>query len=90
MSRATRFQPDPLDHALIDFNKDGAFNATAVALIMNESYTGCSLLIKTTNIPQKDQILKVKVGRLDVMPGRVVWVKAVEDGVIKVGIQFLE
>lgn len=90
MTRSIRFQPDPLDHALIDFHDETGFAATAVALILNESYTGCALLIKTLEPLNKDQIIKVKVGRLAPMRAKVIWLKGVDDNVIKAGVQFLE
>lgn len=90
MTRSIRFQPDPLDHALIDFHDETGFAATAVALILNESFTGCALLIKTLESLNKDQIIKVKVGRLTPMRAKVIWVKSVDDNVVKAGIQFLD
>lgn len=91
MTRAIRFQPDPLDHALIDFKNESAFHASAVGLILNESYTGCALVIKTTDAVIPNQTVKVKVGRLDPMPAKVIWIKPLlDDSLIKIGIQFLE
>lgn len=91
MTRSIRFQPDPLDHALIDFRSgQGEFTPTAVALILNESFTGCALIIKTFETLKPEQQVRVKVGRLDPMAAKIVWVKPMEDHVIKAGIQFLE
>lgn len=90
MKKAIRFQPDPLDYALIDFSEDDQFNPTSVGLILNESFTGCALVFKTMQPPQTEQIIKVKVGRLNPLRARVVWGKILEEGLIKVGLQFLE
>jgi len=89
--RSTRFQPAPLDHALIDLrNSPSDFQASAVGIILNESYTGCALVFKTTETLQHNQVIQVQVGRLGVMPAKVVWVKALDENLIKVGLQFLE
>ncbi|MNK80910.1 hypothetical protein D3C87_1006430 [compost metagenome] len=91
MTRSIRFQPDPLDHALIDFQFETApFEPEAVGLILNESYAGCALVIKTTKLLNKDQKIKVKVGRIDPMMAKVIWVQPLEASLVKVGIQFLE
>jgi hypothetical protein len=91
MSRPIRFQPDPLDHALIDFNSENEkFTPTAVGLILNESFAGCALVIKTTETVQMGQMIKVQAGRLAPMVSKVVWVQAVDALLIKVGVQFLE
>lgn len=91
MPRRIRFQPDPLDHALIDFqNEAGKFSPTAVGLILNESFAGCALVIKTTNLLNKDQELKVQVGKLEPLSAKVVWVKALDESLVKVGINFFE
>ncbi|WP_413288459.1 hypothetical protein [Bdellovibrio sp. HCB337] len=91
MTRSFRFQPEPLDHALVDFNfGEKEFQPSAVALIMNESYTGCSLVIKTT-IPLKvGSQIKTEVGRLGVLPAKIVWAKELAPSVVQVGIQFLD
>lgn len=91
MTRSFRFQPEPLDHALIDFNFEGKdFHPSAVALIMNESYTGCSLVIKTNSPLKAGTQIKTEVGRLGVLPAKIVWTKELAPSVIQVGIQFLE
>ena len=91
MSRSIRFQPDPLDHAQIDFNFEGKdFTPTAVALIMNESYTGCSLIVKTNEPVTANHKIKVKVGRIGILSAKVVWVKKLEDSLFQIGVQFLE
>ena len=87
--RSTRFQPDPLDHALIDFGNDEKnFKPRAVGLILNESYTGCALIIHTQEVLRPNQIILLQVGRLGVMPGKVIWTKSLDDSILKVGLQF--
>lgn len=91
MTRSIRFKPDPLDHALIDFNFDGSeFVPSAVALIRNESYTGCSLVIHTKQELKPGQKIKVSVGRIGVLPCKVVWSKEIEPSLVQIGVQFLD
>lgn len=91
MNRAIRFKPDPLDHALVDFhNEKGSFTPSAVGLILNESFTGCALVIKSEKVLNKDQEIKVQVGRLEPLAAKVIWVQPLEVNLIKCGLQFLE
>ncbi|MNL09605.1 hypothetical protein D3C87_1303720 [compost metagenome] len=89
MPRSVRFQPDPLDSVLIDLNFDASpFTPTAVGLILNESYTGCAIVLKTVDL-KANQLLRVQVGRLGIMGAKLIWAKDVEEGLMKIGIQFL-
>lgn len=89
MPRSIRFEPDPLDSALIDLNFDATpFTPVAVGLIINESYTGCSIVIKSLDL-KPHQLLRVQVGRLGVMGAKLIWAKEIEEGLMKIGIQFL-
>ncbi|KHD89788.1 MAG: hypothetical protein OM95_01580 [Bdellovibrio sp. ArHS] len=90
MSRAVRFQPDPLDHALIDYLDEDTFDPTAVGIILNESFTGCALVVKASPDLVQNQTIKVKVGRLDPMSARVVWIEPLDTTLMKIGIEFLE
>ncbi len=88
--RSIRFNPDPLDSALVQFSAVSGFKPDSVALILNESFTGSGLLMVTEKRLIQDQEIKVKVGRLPEMLARVVWVKSLEEGVVKIGIEFTE
>ncbi|MGZ3742883.1 MAG: hypothetical protein ACXWRE_04195 [Pseudobdellovibrionaceae bacterium] len=95
MRISTRFKPDPLDYALIDFqdvrqDEKNDFTPSAIGLILNESYTGCALVIKTRNhiIPNKN--LRIQVGKLAMMSAKIIWVKVLEEAIVQVGVQFLD
>lgn len=91
MTRPIRFQPDPLDYALVDLKNHGEeFIPTSIGLIMNESYAGCAIVTKTNPVYSPNQIIRIKVGRLEVFAAKIVWVKPIEDSLIKVGLQFLD
>ncbi len=89
--RSTRFQPDPLDHALIDFNSGSQpFHAAAVGIILNESYSGCALVFRTTETLKQGQIIRVQVGRLGMMSAQIIWAQVLEENLLKVGLEFLD
>lgn len=91
MPRSVRFQPDPLDSALIDFQPDrNPFQPTSVALILNESYTGCALVTKKVVGLKENQWIRVQVGRLAVMDARIVWIKDIDETLAKIGVEFME
>lgn len=88
---STRFKPDALDYALIELNPKGKkFNPDLVALIINESYTGSGLVMSTDKSLKSDQIVLIKVGKLEPMKARLVWFKALDRDLYKVGIQYIE
>lgn len=89
---STRFKPDALDYALIELNPKGnkKFNPDLVALIINESYTGSGLVMTTEKSLKSDQLVLIKVGKLEPMKARLVWFKALDRDLYKVGIQYVE
>lgn len=88
---ALRFKPDPMDCALIDFAPPkNDFQASHIGLILNESYTGSALLLNTLDSIREGQELRVKIGRVGPLKAKVVWVKAIEDSILKVGVQYEE
>lgn len=86
-----RFHPDPTDYALLDFKpKALRFSPSTSALILNESYSGCAILMTSeVVIPTKTKV-KIKVGKLDPILGEIIWVKNLEENIFKVGIKLLE
>jgi hypothetical protein len=90
--RHIRFKPDPMDHAEIAVRRPGLpFDPEMVALICEEApMGGCGLILVETPLLQVGDICRVKVGRIDPLGAEVVWRKAVEPGIIRVGMKFLE
>lgn len=93
--RPLRFDPDLLNYALIDLEsaESEEFSPKFVALIDNESYAGCSLVVlnKEKNLNYKvGQVIRVQVGNLDPMLSKIAWVKPIEDQIVKIGIQYLK
>lgn len=89
--RFLRYKPDENDVALLDFkttSKD--FKPTLTAIILNESYSGCALVLASNEVLKKDTKLKIKIGKLDPMKGEIVWCKVLEENIQKIGIRLLE
>lgn len=88
---AIRFKAEDTDFALIEiapYKKE--FTPICVGLIINESYSGCALVLKTSQPLNNGQEVKVKVGKLPELVGKVAWIKPIEDSLIKIGIQYIE
>ncbi|HNW92183.1 MAG TPA: PilZ domain-containing protein [bacterium] len=60
------------------------------ALVLDESYSGCSLVCTGTTVLSKDQAVEVKAGKLPVMVASVCWIREIEPGLSKIGLAFKE
>ncbi len=85
-----RFKPDPMTVALIDFNNSKDFTPQSVGIVVNESYTGCAVVIAFDRDLKKGDKIKIKVGQLAEMKASIVWVKNFEENIFKVGVHFLD
>lgn len=86
---ALRFKPDPFDYALIDVaSSDKAFRPSHIGLIINESFTGSALVVNTIDRLREGQEIRVQIGRMGPMEARVVWVKAIDENILKLGIHY--
>jgi hypothetical protein len=90
--RPVRFEPDPLDCALIaTTNLEEPFTPELVGLIYDEApLNGCSLVCIDHPNLQVGNGLLVKVGRMDVLAAQVVWKKTLEKRLVQLGLQYLE
>ncbi|MBL7670490.1 MAG: hypothetical protein JNM39_08385 [Bdellovibrionaceae bacterium] len=88
--KSTRFQPDPMTIAQLDFATGKEFRPTLIGLVINESYTGCAIVLVTDEAPKKDLKLKIKVGALSPLKAQIAWIKNLEENIYKVGIRLLE
>ncbi len=97
-----RFNPDSFDIAIIGTSEDDFkgydestynFTGTRVALISDESYSGCSLIVIYKGVlehylnPGETYILKV--GKLNPMKAEVKWKKVLNDHVIQAGFEYV-
>lgn len=86
-----RFKPDPMDAAMVDLKASTpAFEPTMSCLILNESFSGCALVIPTAFPISEGTFMRVKVGRMEPLRAEVVWTQRLDDELLKVGIRFLE
>jgi hypothetical protein len=90
--RHLRFRPDPLEYAEIAVRNLGApFTPEMVALVSEEApMGGCGLVLLETPLLTVGDICRVKVGRIEPLRAQVMWRKAVEPGIIRLGMKFLE
>lgn len=87
--RSTRFNANSLDYSLLEFEPlSENFKPGLVGIIFNESYTGVSILIKYEDEITEDMKVRIKVGNIDPLEGKVVWIKKLEPGVYRLGIQY--
>ena len=87
-----RFKPDPLAYALID-SREGAseFVPDHVALIADEApMGGCGLIAGDIDHLQMHSICRVKLGELAPLRAEVVWRKAIDHSIVRIGFSFLE
>lgn len=90
--RHMRFRPDPMEFAQIAArNLASPFTPEIVALISEEApMGGCGLVLMETPLLKVGDLCRVKVGRIDPLRAEVVWRKAVEPGIVRIGLKFLE
>jgi hypothetical protein len=86
--RGIRFSADSGDFALIDLKPHGAFHPTTPALIMNESYKGCGLIVLASAKLEAGAHVKVRVGRLPILPATIVWKIDLDGQVVKIGLEY--
>lgn len=89
--RKLRFAPDPSQHAGIDFNlSQKKFEAELPALIYNESYSGCCVVVMREKRLKVGGQFKIKVGLLAPLMGEIRWINELDDTFVKLGVEFLE
>ena len=90
--RPTRFEPDPLDHALVAVtNLEEPFTPERVALIYDEApLNGCALVLVDHPQFQVGNACLVKVGRMDAVAAQIVWRKTIDRRLVHLGMQYLE
>lgn len=88
----TRFNPDKGAVAWIDLKGEGkGFKPTLPGLILNESFSGCAVIILDSSKLEKGDIVKVQAGKLPVLRAEVRWKKKSKGGQIaKLGLSYLE
>lgn len=90
--RPVRFEPDPLDYALIAVTDlDEPFHPELVALIYDEApLNGCAVVCVDHPDLAVGNACLIKVGRMDPIAAQIVWKKTLETRLVHVGLQYLE
>jgi hypothetical protein len=91
--KSRRFPPDEGAVAWIDptvrEHRDD-FHPTIPALVMDEAMEGCGLVLLSREGLSEEAECMVQVGNLAPLDAQVRWVKDLGDGVLKIGVMFLE
>jgi hypothetical protein len=91
--RRIRFRPDPLDYCQIDSRAGSPepFVPDCVAILVDEEpMGGCGVVMLDSHALDVGSHCRVRVGRLDPLRAKVVWRKALEAGIVRLGLEFLE
>jgi len=91
--RSLRFPPDEgevawIDPSVHDDKRD--FKPVAAALVTDEALNGCGLITLGRDWLREGVQCMVRVGDLAPLAAEVRWVKGLGDGVLKIGVVFLE
>lgn len=88
-----RYNPDPLDFALISFDSRknvSEFAPTETGLLLQESYGGAGMVVKKVHDYKVGEFIWVKVGQLAPMYAEVRWIKELDDYLLRIGLQYYE
>lgn len=89
--RALRFKPDQGAFAKIGTSiKDGNVVIQRAALVLNESYTGLGLVAKVSDQFKIGEETFVQVEPAGPMKCKIVWVKPVDDEIVRFGVEYLD
>lgn len=86
--RSIRFAPDPGTLAAVGFNEGTAKAFTLFGLVLNESSSGCALVVMSDVKLKKDMECRCIVGHLPNTPASIRWVKELEKGLMKIGLEY--
>ena len=89
--KSVRFSPDPGAVAHVCFGPiSKTFNPEHNALILSESYKGCSVLLALAPDIAVGDRLRIKVGNLAPMLAEARWVVPLDDQIQKIGFMYLQ
>lgn len=85
-----RYEPEPNTTAAIDVSGNTDFTPSIVALVMNESFKGCGLILPSTNLLQVGDTVVIKVGSVQPVRAEVKWRTQIDAQAVKVGLMYLD
>ena len=87
--RRIRFMPDQNTVAELGFEMPDGRNVMLFGLVLNESQTGCAIVLVTNEKIRQDDPCLQKIGKLPQGRAVVRWVTLIEKNLMKVGIEYL-
>lgn len=90
VKRSIRFRSEPMTLGYVDVALTKTFTPQLVGIVLNESYSGCALILAFDDQLKIHQQIKVKVGNLEPIKASVIWLKTLDENIHKIGIKFLE
>lgn len=85
---AVRFAPDPGTIAEVTL-KVGKNTLSLYGLVLNESRAGCALILLCDEDLLEDMTCMCRIGRLQNTAAAIRWTKELEQGLYKVGLEYL-
>lgn len=89
IKRSVRFKPEPMTLGYIDLEPTSNFNPQMVGIVLNESFTGCALILAIDEELKVRQQIKIKVGNLDPIKASISWLKTLDENILKVGLKLI-
>lgn len=89
IKRSVRFKSEPMTLGYLDLETTNSFNPQLIGIVLNESFTGCALILAIDDELKVKQQIKIKVGNLDPIKASVSWFKILDENILKVGLKFI-
>lgn len=88
--RHIRFKPDAGALAAIDIDCGSTFLPRITAKVLNESFSGCCVLALGHLPLCPGNRIRIRVGRMDVLPAEVRWLLQDGNGEVRLGLMYLD
>lgn len=87
--RAIRYSPDIGDYAVVCFSGDESeFKVDSVGIIINESATGCAIVVPANRRLKVGDTVVVQVGKMNPVQSTIIWRIDLDKDVVKLGIKY--
>jgi hypothetical protein len=84
--KGTRFPPDP--NTVLMLKSSEGDGQQLVGLVIDESYEGCSAVVRETPALRDGARFVCAIGSLAPVDGSVAWTRLLEPGIVRVGMTF--
>ena len=84
-----RYSPD---NTLAYFDFDSSietFNPKIVSLVYSESFKGCAVVMVKNEVVENRTTCIIQCGELEPVVGKIAWTRELDEGLIKVGVEFM-